>query len=165
MSERELSNASRKAELFGNLLSSIESEYGEETESLDKARFDEWTRNGPTWQKELTVQSLIIWGWLNDHISIVRDIHGMAREPPLLSKIHDEVWTHFENHPPEGTKDAGRIRMIVKAEFERAISSCPDLPEAIREELINYLKEPSHTYESKFRKVVGLNPIQGGEDG
>ena len=165
MSERELSNASRKAELFGNLLSSIESEYGEETESLDKARFDEWTRNGPTWQKELTSEALIIQGWLGDHVGLVRDARGMAREPPFLSKIQKEVWTHFENHPPEETRNVGRVRMIVMAEFERAISSCLDLPEATRQDLLKYLKEPSHTFESKFRGIVGLGPLSGGEGG
>ncbi len=45
MSERELSNVSRKAELFGNLLSSIESQYGWQTDSLERARFDEWKRH------------------------------------------------------------------------------------------------------------------------
>ena len=148
-------------------MSSIESEYGEQSESLDeiRARFDEWTRNGPTWQKELTSEALIIWDWLSDHVAAVRDIRGMVRKPPCLSKMSNEVWTHFENHPPEETEDAGSARMIVMAELERAISSCPDLPEATREDLIKYLREPFHTYENKFRKVVGLNPIQGGEDG
>ena len=145
-------------------MSSIESEYGEQSESLDeiRARFDEWTRNGPFWEKELTVQALIVRDWLSDHVGFVRDIRGMAQEPPVLSKIHDEVWAHFENHPPEETKDAGRVRMIVKAEFEKAISSCPDLPEATREELIKYLKEPFHTHESSIRRTVGLSPLSGG---
>ena len=163
MFEQELSNASRKAELFDSLLSSIESAYGEQFGSLDRERFDEWKKNGPTWEKESTVQALIIREWLGSHVGLVRDIHGIAREPPLLSKIHDEVWTHFENHPPEETRDVGRVRMIVMAEFERAISSCPDLPEATREDLLKYLKEPSHSYESSFRRTVGLLP--GGKDG
>jgi hypothetical protein len=51
------------------------------------------------------------------------------------------------------------------AEFERAVSSCPDLPEVIREDLIKYLREPFHTRENLFRTVVGLNPLQGAEDG
>ena len=147
-------------------MSSIESEYGEQSESLDeiRARFDEWTRNGPTWEKELTVQTLIIWDWLSDHVGIVRDIRGMVREPPFLSKMHNEVWAHFESHPPEETRDAARVRMIVMAEFERSISSCVDLTEATRGELIKYLREPTHTFESKFRRIVGLSPLLGGEE-
>jgi hypothetical protein len=41
MSERELSKASRKDELFGNLLNSIESQDGEQFGSLDRTWFDE----------------------------------------------------------------------------------------------------------------------------
>jgi hypothetical protein len=55
--------------------------------------------------------------------------------------------------------------MIVIAEFERAVSSCPDLPEVIREDLLKYLREPFHTRENLFRRVVGLNPLQGAENG
>jgi hypothetical protein len=146
-------------------LSSIESEYGGQSEELDRARFDEWKRNGPTWQKELISEALIIQGWLGSHVPLVRDARGMAREPPFLSKIQKEVWTHFENHPPEETKDVGRVRMIVMAEFERAISSCPDLPEETRQDLLKYLREPSHTHESLIRRTVGLGPLPGGEDG
>ncbi|MGZ6224719.1 MAG: hypothetical protein ACXWMH_04315, partial [Syntrophales bacterium] len=154
--------ASKKDELFDNLLTSIESEYGQ-SDSFEQARFDEWKKNGPTWQKESTVQDLIIWGWLDDHLGFVRDIRGMVRKPPLLSKIHGEVWTYFKNNPPEETKDGGKIRAIVIAQFERVISSCMDLPEPTREELIKYLKEPTHRFESEFRRTVGL-PI-GGKDG
>ncbi len=56
----------------------------------------------------------------------------------------------------------GRARVI--AEFERAVSSCPDLPEATRQDLLNNLTEPFHTYESLFRETVGLGPLSGGED-
>jgi hypothetical protein len=102
MSEPELSNASRKAELFGNLLSSIESEYGEQSESLERAKFEEWKKNGPTWQKEVISEALIIWNWLlGNHVALVRDIHGITYDPPFFSKIRNEVWTHFGNLPPE----------------------------------------------------------------
>ncbi len=162
MSERELSNASRKAELFGNLLSSIESEYGEQTDPLEGARFDEWKKNGPAWQKEIICQALIVRDWLGNHTDLMRGNRGITRDPPFFSKIHYEVWTHFANLPPEETRDVGRARVI--AEFERAVSSCPDLPEATRQDLLNNLTEPFHTYESLFRETVGLGPLSGGED-
>jgi hypothetical protein len=146
-------------------LSSIESEYGWESESFERARYDEWKRNGPTWQKEVISEAFIIWDCLlGNHVALVRDIHGITCDPPFFSKIRNEVWTHFENLPPEETKDVGRVRMIVMAEFERAVSFCLDLPEATREDLLKYLKEPSHTHESLFRRTVGLGSLPGGED-
>jgi hypothetical protein len=145
-------------------LSSIESQYGRETESLEGAKFEEWKKNGLTWQKEIISEALILKDRIGNSIGLERDVHGITLDPPFLSKIRDEVWTHFENLPPEETRDVGRVRMIVMAEFERAVSSCLDLPEATKEVFLNYLKKPFHTRENLFRTVVGLNPLQGGED-
>ena len=167
MSEPELSNASRKAELFGNLLSSIESQYGEQSESLERARYDEWKKNGPTWQKEVISLALILKNRIGDSIGLERDVHGITLDPPFLSppfllKIRDEVWTHFENLPPEETRDIDSSRVV--GEFEKVVSSCLDLPEATKEVFLNYLKKPFHTRENLFKKVVGLNPLQGEGD-
>jgi hypothetical protein len=162
MSEPELSNASRKAELFGNLLSSIESQYGWQTDSFERARFDEWKKNGPAWQKEVISEALILKNRIGAHIESVRDVHGFTLDPLFFSKIYHEVWTYFENLPPEETKDVDRSRIV--GEFEKVVSSHLDLSEATREALLESLKKPFHTRENIFRRVVGLNPLQGEGD-
>ncbi len=83
-------------------------------------------------------------------------------DSPLLSEIHNEVWTHFENLPPEETKAPGRSQVV--GEFEKVISSRLELPEATKELFLESVKKPFHTRENIFRKVVGLSPLQGEED-
>jgi len=90
------------------------------------------------------------------------DLDETTLDPPLFPKILHEVWTHFEKLSPEATRDVGRVRMIVIAEFERAVSSCLDLPEAIKGVFLKSLKNPSHTREDLLRRVVGLDPLQEG---
>lgn len=163
MSEPELSNASRKAELFGNLLSSIESQYGWQTDSLERAKFDEWKKNGAMWQREIISEALILKARLGDRIGLMREVDGITPDPPFLSEIRNEVWTHFENLPPEETRDVGRSRVV--SEFEKVISSSLDLPDATKEVFIESLKKPFCSRGNLFRRVVGLNPLEGEKDG
>src|SRR5512143_2217107 len=110
MFEKRSSNASRKAELFDNLLSSIESQYCEQFESLEKATYEEWKKSGPQWQKWVISESLILRYRIRiaDRIPVVRDANEMPLDLPFLSEICNKVWIHFENLPPEETKDVGR---------------------------------------------------------
>jgi len=165
MSERELSSASRKAELFDNLLSSIESQYCEQFESLERAKWDEWKKNGPTWQKEVISEGLILKYRIRvaDRIPVVRDANGMPLDLPFLSEIRNKVWIHFENLPPEETKDVGRDQVV--SEFKRVVSACMDIPPVTKETYLESLNEPFHSRENKFRKVVGLGPLEGEENG
>lgn len=146
-------------------MSSIESQYGWQTESLERAKFDEWKKNGAMWQKEVISLALILKDRIGDRIGLMREVDGITPDPPFLSEIRNEVWTHFENLPPEETKDVGRARII--AEFERAVSSCPDLPEASKEVYLENLKKPFRSRENIFRRVVGLDSLllHGEEDG
>ena len=164
MSERELSSASRKAELFDNLLSSIESQYCEQFESLERAKWDEWKKNGPRWQKEVISEALILKYRIRiaDRIPVVRDANGMPLDLPFLSEIRNKVWIHFENLPPKETKDVGRDQVV--NEFKRVVSTM-DISQATKEAYLESLKKPFSSNENKFRKVVGLNPLQGEENG
>lgn len=163
MSEPELSNASRIANLFDNLLSSIEGQYGWEIDSFERANFDEWKKNGAMWQREVLSEALILEYGIGAHIESVRDVHGITLDPPFLLKIYDEVWTYFENLPLEETRDVKRSRVV--GEFEKVVSSHLDLPEGTREALLKSLKKPFHTRENIFRRVVGLDPLEGEKDG
>jgi hypothetical protein len=144
-------------------LSSIESEYGWESESFERARFDEWKKNGFTWQKEIISEALILKYRIGDRVGSGKDNYGIIIDPPFLSEIWHEVWTHFENHPPGETRDVGRDRVV--GEFEKVVSSSLDLPDATKEVFIESLKKPFHTRENLFRTVVGLNPLEGEKDG
>jgi hypothetical protein len=143
-------------------LSSIESQYGRETESLEGAKFEEWKKNGLTWQKEIISEALILKYRIGDRVGSGKDNYGIIIDPPFLSEIRNEVWTHFENLPPEEIRDVDRGRAV--SEFEKVISSSLDLPDATKEVFIESLKKPFCSRENFFRTVVGLNPLQGGED-
>jgi hypothetical protein len=105
------------------------------------------------WQKEIISQALI----LED---LLMDLDETTLDPPFLSKIRHEVWTHFEKNPPEAARDVGSVRTIVIDEFEKVVSSCLDLPKAIKEVFLESLKNPSHTHEDSSRRIVGLGPLQ-----
>ena len=61
--------------------------------------------------------------------------------------------------PSEETKDVGRDQVM--REFEKVVSSSPDLPEDIRRVFWECLKQPFEAGENSFRKIVGLNPVEG----
>lgn len=162
MFERELSNASRKAELFANLLNSIESEYGGQLESFSdsfkKAKFDEWKKVGPVWEKLVTCQALILMNRINSR----QGEWKIDPDSPFFSKIRNEVWTHFKNLSPEEIKDINEKN--VTDEFEKAVSSSPELAEELKKMFLKCLREPFQNRENIFRRVVGLNQLHGGED-
>jgi hypothetical protein len=151
-------------------LNSIESEYREQFESLDKATYNEWKKSGVQWEKEIICQHLILDHRLGDSDQVrlvecginISEPSFKLFEPVFLSQICHEVWTHFQNLPPEQTRDVGRDQVI--SQFEKVISSSTDIPEATKEVYLKYLKEPFRPGENKFRKVVGLNPLQGEDD-
>jgi hypothetical protein len=149
-------------------LDSLLDSLGVDSDSFQQRKWDEWKRIGPTWQKEITSQCLILSDRLGNQIGQVECGASISEpsfkffEPVFLSQICHEVWTHFQNLPPEQTRDVGRDQVI--SQFEKVISSSTDIPEATKEVYLKYLKEPFRPGENKFRKVVGLNPLQGEDD-
>ena len=137
---------------------------GIDSESFERAKFEEWKKNGEAmWQKEIISLALILKYRIGDRVGLGRDLQGITLDPPFLSEIWHEVWTHFENLPLEEIRDVDRGQAV--SEFEKVISSSLDLPEATREDLLKSLKKPFHTRENLFRRVVGLNPLEGEENG
>ena len=134
---------------------------GIDSESFEQRKYEEWKRNGPPWQKTIISEGLILEDRIRNRLGVVRDVNGNPLDPIFLSEIRNEVWTYFQNLPPEETEDIGRNQVV--SEFEKVICSSMDIPEVTKEVFLESLKKPFDSHENKFREVVGLNPLQGEE--
>ena len=154
-------NVSIGQELFRQLLDSVNRLLGIDSDSFEQRRYDEWKTSGPQWQKEVISEALILKDRIRNRLGVVRDVNGNPLDPPFLSEIRNKVWTHFQNLPSEETKDVGRNQVI--DQFRKVVSSSMDIPEATKEVFLESLKQPLCSRENKFKRVVGLNPLQGEE--
>ena len=141
---------STREELYAQLLDSLNLEFG--SNNLWQGAFEEWKANGAVWEKLIVCETLLL---------LDRANNGKERITlDSLSEIQSRVWGYFKNL---SSKDVGEVK--VRDEFLKVVSSSPELPEELRAALLESLKQPFEARENKFRGIVGLNLIQGGEDG